>query len=178
MQKGDNYMFNVGEKVLYGTNGICIISDLKEQNFSGVKNTYYVLENSGLQQTIFIPADNTALTSKMRAVLSGEEILEFIRTFPEIQPFEWKEESRKRNEFFKQILSDGDRKNLVRMIKTIYRKKTEQNKSKKKINISDETSFKRAEKIIYSEIAAVMNIDYEAVVPFISETISLCHGPS
>ena len=111
-------------------------------------------------------------------VLSGEEILEFIRTFPEIQPFEWKEESRKRNEFFKQILSDGDRKNLVRMIKTIYRKKTEQNKSKKKINISDETSFKRAEKIIYSEIAAVMNIDYEAVVPFISETISLCHGPS
>ena len=76
--------FGVGDTVLYGTQGVCRIERTEKQRVRGNDIEYYVLcpvynENS----TVFVPMQNDALVSKMRSILSAEDIYEMIRSMPE-----------------------------------------------------------------------------------------------
>lgn len=68
-------MYQIKDAVLYGMQGVCEVEDIAEKDFSGEKRMYYVLmpvyQSSS---TIYIPVDNENSLSKMRKVLSAEEI--------------------------------------------------------------------------------------------------------
>ncbi|MBQ5918365.1 MAG: hypothetical protein IIW92_07380 [Lachnospiraceae bacterium] len=36
-------MYKINDNILYGSHGICTISDITEQNFGGEKKKYYLL---------------------------------------------------------------------------------------------------------------------------------------
>ena len=77
-------MFQVGDTVIYGTNGACRITGVVQKEFGQQKMEYYVLNPVyDLRSTIFVPKDNAALLAKMRRVLSAEEIYRLIRTIPQ-----------------------------------------------------------------------------------------------
>ena len=81
---------------------------------------YYTLkpvysENS----VIYVPMHNEALLHKMRRVLSPEEIYALIQAMP-YQEVSWIEDENKRKETCRDILSRGDRMELIRAIKALY----------------------------------------------------------
>ena len=166
-------MFNVNDKILYGTHGICKITNITEQKFNGSANRYYILQPlHNPSSTIYVPMDNEKLMSKMRRILTEEEIYKLIKAMPD-ENTSLIENKNERNERFRSILSSGDRTEIIKLIKVIYQHKEELKAIGKKLHASDEQFFKEAEKIIYDEFALVLNIRYEQVLPFIVDQISL-----
>ncbi len=161
--------FSVGDTILYGTNGVCKITDITEEKFNYETHKYYVLkpvfdENA----TVYIPFDNEKLISKMKRIISEEEINELIKSLKG-KEIEWIDNENKRKEKFKNIIYNGDREELMILIRTIYLHQEDLVKNGKKLHIMDERFLKDAEKLIYDEFSLVLNINREDVVPFILE---------
>lgn len=164
-------MYDINDTVLYGANGICKISDICEKDFSGTVKKYYLLRplaNEGM--TIFVPVENKTLTQRMRRILSTEEIYDLIGMITD-EPVEWIVDDTERKEHYRAILSSGDRRELLKMIRELYLHKQEQQSKGRKNHISDEQFLKEAEKLLYSEFSLVLNIKPNEVPSFIAKRI-------
>lgn len=165
-------MRKIGEVVLYGTDGVCRITDVTEKKFGKEITKYYVLKpvyrNSSL---IYVPVGNEKLESKMKTVLSKTEIDDMIESMPGAENI-WIENEPTRKVRYKEIIVNGDRRELIQMIKTLHEHREIQIKSGKKMHISDERFLKDAEKMLYDEIAHVLSILPEQVSAYISEKLA------
>lgn len=160
-------MFKINDNILYGSHGICTISDITEQNFGNEKKKYYLLHpHNNVSANIYVPMDNKKLINKMKRILSKEEIMDLIKIIPDTDS-KWIENKTERNEYFRSIIASGDRQNIIKLIKAIYKHKEDLNSVGKKLHTSDLQFFKEAEKIIYEEFALVLDIKYEQVLPFL-----------
>lgn len=164
-------MFSVGNIVSYGMQGICEISEITEKKFKSNVIKYYVLVPVfDKSSKIFVPIENETLTSKMRRILSKDEILNIIESMPDNEII-WIENDNERKEKYKEILSGGDRTKIVKLIKTLYLHQKHQKQIGKKLHISDERLLKEAEKLLYDEFAFVLNIDRNDVLSYIIDQI-------
>ena len=159
-------MFQINDTVIYGTQGACKISEIMQKKFAGKPMKYYVLkpiydENS----TVYIPEDNQGLVNKIIQAMPDEECV-------------WIENEHERKQAYKDIISRGDRLELVKLIKTLYFHQQAQQAKGRKLHMADERYFKEAEKLLYSEFALVLNIEPEQVVPFIANQIEVEGKPS
>ena len=160
-------MFQVGDTILYGANGVCKIKEITDKTFGENKKTYYCLQPLSNENTvIYAPVNCTELTSKMRRVLSAEEVHDIIRIISYEEPI-WYEDEAERKEKYHEIISDGDRINLGKMIKALYFHQQKQQANGKKLHQTDERFFKEAERILYEEFAVVLHINPEEVLPYI-----------
>ena len=165
--------FRVNDAVLYGTEGVCRIAEIAEQNFMGESRLYYVLKpiyTGGA--TIFVPVDSVALTAKMRRVLSPGEIYALISTMPNEATLSL-EDDNVRRDHCREILGSGDRTALVGMIKALYLRKQSQEARGREFHAVDERFLHDAEKILYDEFAHVLKIKRDQVLPFILEQIEV-----
>lgn len=165
-------MYNVNDIIIYGSQGACRIEEIVEKDFCGKKAMYYNLtllcnENA----TIFVPVNNAALTSKMKRILTLDEVHEIIDNIPNEETI-WIENENTRKEKYKEIILSGNRKDLVKLIKTLHLYKQEQLKKGKRLYSCDEIMLKEAEKLLYDEFALVLNIKRDAVLPFILDRIN------
>lgn len=164
-------MYNVNDTVIYSPCGVCRVHEIAERDFSGEPHVYYVLRPVGdSKNTFYVPTDNEQLTSQMRRVLSREEIDELIKTMPD-ENFIWIEDEGLRREEYRKILREGDRRKLVKLIKTLYIYQQNRREQRKKLHSADEHFLKDAENMLYDEFAYVLNIPREQVIPFIREHI-------
>ena len=166
-------MRQIGEVVLYGTDGVCRISEITEKKFGKETVRYYVL--SALYRSssvIYVPVGNEKLEAKMRDILSKEDIDALITGLPGEESI-WIENEPLRKIKYKEIITGGDRRNLFRLIKTLYEHRENQESSGKKMHMTDERFMKDAEKILYDEIAHVMGIDHRDVVGYITDKIGI-----
>ncbi len=163
--------YKVGDVVVYGVEGLCRISDITEKKFGKEAIKYYVLQQIGkADSVIYVPLNNDRSLSKMRHILTKQEILEALRLMPaETEP--WVENERERQKEFKETILYGESKDLLSLTRSLYLHKEEQVDKGKKLHIADERVFKDAEKIIYEEIAYVFGIKPEEVLDFIKSNI-------
>lgn len=166
-------MYCVGDTVLYGSQGVCRIVGTDEKKIGGNKIEYFVLkpvydENS----TVFVPSSNDNLMSKMRSVLSAEAIYQMIKAMPDEDTI-WIDDENERKQKYQKIISEGDRKKLVQLIKTLHLHKVSQQKKGRKLHQCDEGMLKQAEKLLYDEFALVLKIKPDEVLPFIMEQIEV-----
>lgn len=160
-------MYSIGQRVVYSSSGVCTVADIRPESFTGEQKEYYVLEPVfGTSSFIFVPLDNEKLLSRMRPLMTREQIFDLIRAIPD-EETEWIPENRIRAQAFQQILLDGEPRALLRMTKMIHRRKGELARRGKKNLMADETVFKRAEKILCGEIASVLGITPDEVHPLI-----------
>lgn len=164
-------MYSVSDTILYGTHGVCRIEEIAEKEFMGAKKEYYVLKPLGdPAATLFVPVNNEKAESKMRRILSKEEIYELIRTMP-YEEANWIEHENERKEEYRKIIAGGDRIELIRMIKALYFHKKKREEEGKRLYLSDERFFHEAERILYEEFQYVLNIEREELLPLIFEQI-------
>lgn len=164
-------MFQVGDTVVYGTTGVCTVEGLTEKEIARVKKQYYVLRPiSQSNSAVYVPADNEALLSKVRRILSPEEIGEVIRSaLPEAR--EWPENDVTRREMFSAVLAKGDRKELLLMVRAIYRHQKELAAQGKRLHVADERLMKEANRLISEEICVSLNIEPDEVEAYIAARI-------
>ncbi len=161
-------MFEIGAFVLYGSQGVCRVSDIRSEDFSGEAKQYYILTPADdAKMVIYVPTDAAALTGQMRPLLSPDELRQLIVEGSRADALEWITDPRSRNEAFKNILSGGDRRLLLRMLRTLHEQRTKQEASGKKLYAADEQAYERAQKLLRGEIAISMNIGPAEVQEYI-----------
>lgn len=167
-------MFKENDMVLYGTQGVCMIAEVTERKFKEKLMKYYVLKPVYKEgATVFVPVDNQELISKMKKVLSVDEIHQLIQNMPESVTIEWINNDNLRRDKYKEIMKSGDRQDLVSLIRTLYLKQEELKEIGKKLHATDLNIFNEAENILYEEFAYVLNIQKDEVGPFILKQIDV-----
>ena len=165
-------MFQVDDIVIYGVHGVCKIENIETKQFMGEKKEYYVLRPvSDEAATLFAATQSEKVLSKMRKILSREEVFHLIETMPE-QDYIWYENENERKEQYKKLIAKGDHKELIGMIKAIYLQKQKREAEGKHLYISDERFFKEAERILYDEFQYVLNIEKTELLPLILSKIT------
>ena len=152
-------MFEIGNYVVY-KNQVCIIKDLRINFFKG--KDYYVLSpllDSSL--TINLPADD--IENNLKAIMTKEEAIKLIESIPSIKMIESNDKMIE-NEY-KELLKTEKEENLIKIIKTTYTRKGKQ------VGEKDETYFNKAEKLLYSELAISLGMNYDEVKQYIFDTI-------
>ena len=165
-------MLAVGKMVMYGKNGVCRVNEIVDKKIGRENRKYYVLEPAykpGL--TFFVPVGQEE-NLKMHSVLSADEIYELIHTMPALSELEIDDERRRREEF-DALITGGDRKDLIRIIKTIYKIRQDRENNGKKLCAKDEQIYAQAQKILYDEFAVVLKIKPDQVVPMIINEIEV-----
>ena len=157
--------------VVYGANGICRVDGIREEAFNGKKQEYFVLKPIDSEgATINVPTDSEVLTGKMKKLLRADEVEILIRNMPNEETI-WIDDDRLCNEAYRAILSKGDRTELVRLTKTLYRRKKELSAKGKRLRSTDEQIMRQAESLLFNELAMVLEIERNDVLDFIYKKI-------
>ena len=165
-------MFQIGQTVLYGLEGVCTIEERQKVKVGHTRAFYFVLRpvfrpNS----TIFVPEDNEALLSKMRPILSAEEIAQILHDAP-LEELVWIDEPNERKAEYQKILVGGERLLLIRLIHALSQHRKKLEKHGKHLRSADEQLLRDAEKLLHDEFALVLNIKQNEVADYIRSQIS------
>ena len=156
-------MFSVGQNVLYGTNGVCVVNDITEKKVGKVSMEYYVLKPLDTNfSTLFVPTKNEALVKKIRGVMTKDMINGVLSKLPE--PGEWNDNKQERSEQFRAIITEGSCVELIRLIRLVRTHGQEQLAGGKRLHITDERFLKEAEKMICEEFSLVLHISRDEVL--------------
>lgn len=159
-------MYSVGQTVLYGSNGVCNIEEITTKEISGMSIDYYVLKPLYSQNsTLFVPVNNEKLVSKIRNVLSSDEINSILNNISECD--EWIDNKIERIDLFKNIISSGDCSQLIKLIRLIHSHEQLQISRGKRLHISDEKCLREAEKMVCDEISLVLGIDRNSALDLV-----------
>ena len=157
------FLFNVGNVVMYGSQGICKIDSIESKQIGKQTADYYVLKPLFNQSAVlFVPVDNQALTAKMIDILSVDEAKKLIKKAPDMPIISFDGENQKREQY-KLILASGKREDIASLIKTIRLEKETRRAIGKKLNLIDEQTVRKAELLLFNELAFVLGVTTDEV---------------
>ena len=165
--------FDIGEYVSYGINGMCNIEDIRPMKLSQrvEKLMYYILRpESNPKSTIFVPVNNQKLVSKMRELMTKDEINAMLVWMTD-RTLKREKDVRFRTESFHEILNNGVNQDLILMIRCLHRKRQELVQLGKKLPARDSNTLKTAERLVEEEFAHVLHIKCEEVSDYIRDVL-------
>ncbi len=165
--------YNIGDTVLYGTDGVCRIAEVSEQKVGKETLSYYILKPIyDDKATIYVPAQNERLLGKMKGILSEDEICDAIEKACGAKD-DWIFDDARRGEEFRKIVDSGDIAQITRLIRMIYKRRAEVTLRGKKLRVSDERTLKECEKILFDEFALVLGMKRNQVQRFLMDKFEI-----
>lgn len=162
-------MYQVGELVVYRGEGVCRVEAVGLLNIPGVQKDrlYYTLAPLYFGGKIYAPVDTCAI---IRPTLTKKEAIELVRTIPSIQAISCTDRNpRILNEFYSEKLCSYNCVSMIQVIKTAYSKRNNCHGKGSKPSSIDERYMKRAEELLYGELAAALEIPREDVLGYIAQ---------
>ncbi len=154
-------MWKINDIITYRTVGLCRIDDITTESFDKTPADYYVLKPLADEKSVIrVPCANSILCEKMRPLLTRSEAEALVEKMPSLS-LEWQENDKRRAEYFKGIIESGNRNDIAALIQTIRVKEAQLISNGKKLRASDEALVARAEKLLFSELAHVLNVSEE-----------------
>lgn len=166
-------MYHVGELILYGNMGVCRVTDVKEMSYTGdhVPRQYYILKS--LSQDCVISAPVRENKVFMRPIISKMEALSLIDKIPSMHAESYDSSLFKElTEHYQQSIETHDCRDLIEMTMSIYAKKQRLEQQHKKFGSIDERFMKKAEDLLFGELAAALEIPRDQVPGFIQERLA------
>lgn len=164
-------MYQIGDKVIYGVHGVCIIADQEKRLVDRRNLTYLALEPVGQEGSrYFVPTHNEAAMRKIRDVLTREELETLIRS-EQVHTDCWVRDENQRKQLYRELIGSADRSGLMRMVSTLYRHKASQNAAGRKCHLCDENFLKEAERLLVGEIAMVMDLGPDEAIQYIRDNL-------
>lgn len=160
-------MYAVGEKIIYGSSGVCVVTEICTPDFSREERgrKYYKLRPLYGSETIYAPVDTTAF---MRRVISPEEANALIARIPDIEEQVCDSHSitmlRQQYEAFFQ---GHDCEAYIRLIKGVHRKGS----GGRKLGQTDQRYMKRAQDVLHGELAAALEMRPEEMPAYIKSIL-------
>lgn len=156
-------MFSVGDKIIYGENGVCTVEKIAPLDISGASadKLYYHLSPLIGTGTYFAPVDSNAF---MRPVISREEAEALIDSMESIEPAICTDTRFNHvDAFYKELFKQHSCEALVAIVKGLKgRMSDKKNKSSRA-----ESTMKRAKDILHGELSIALGIDVSEVEGYI-----------
>ncbi len=162
-------MYSIGDNVLYGSNGVMTVVDIREELVGAVAHRYYILRAYGSrsESLIYVPVDNEKLVSAMRPLLSVEEANALLSPDAILPETVWVPDNRARAERFKGIIESGDRAAMLSMVRAVHESGLAREREGKKNYLTDENVKLKAEKILATELSIVLGVAEEELPSFV-----------
>ena len=172
-------MFTVGDTVIHNEFGMSRITNIRPLRFPGpALQDYYEmvpLTDDIYGTTFYVAVEQE---NKLRSPLTKDQILVLIEKMPETDPLEIPidgknrlQDAEKIKEIYKSLLNSVDPHDWLVLLKTIYRKKQKLSSQRKRISEFEASMMENGERLLYGEIAGVMEIPVNQVERFISRHI-------
>lgn len=166
-------MFQIGDTVVCGSNGVCQIEEigpiLSMGKAAANRGDYYTLkpcfDNGG---RIYLPVNSDKVV--LRYVLSRDEVNALVAEIESLDQITISSEKLRETEY-KNAVNSSDPRNLIRIIKTMHKRKKSRIENGKKSTAIDEKYSRIAEQRLYDELALALELDREAAKNYISKYI-------
>jgi len=166
-------LYQVGDQIIYGSNGVCIIEEIKmiEVPHTDEEKAYYIIKPIYQECRISVPVDTKMF---IRPIISKEEALALIDSIPQIdaQPY-FNTALRQLQDYYEKKLSSHACADLIELTISLYRKKQQVLEQKRKFGAIDERYMKRAEDLLFGELSVVLDIPKNEVRSFISSRLEI-----
>lgn len=163
-------MFQPGEIIIYGNTGVCKVLEITHPKLHGVDKSkeYYVLSPLFQDGTIYSPIDNPKVF--MRPVISRQQANELIDMIPGLQarPIH-SGGTQQLSEQYQEYFSTHNCSDLLELIMSLYAKKQQQLSSKHKVGQIDERYMRKAEDLLYGELAVALELTPKEVPAYIAQ---------
>lgn len=165
-------MFGIGENVVCGNKGVCVVENITTLNLSGVdkERQYYILKPlyaSG--STVYVPVD--APKESMRAVLTKTEAEMLLAKIPDI-PLLIITNDKLAEQIYKEGIRANKCEELVKIIKTIYLRRKHRIESGRKVTAVDAKYIRLAEENLYGELAVALDINKKDVEKYVADAMN------
>lgn len=165
-------MFEKGSLMIYDTTGVCRVEDIGVPAGLPVANKdkkYYKLAPVFGTGTIYIPVDTKVF---MRPVITKNEAEDLIRKIPEIREDICDTHNQKvLEDHYKASLMTHECEDLVQLIKTVYVKKKNLERTGKKTGKTDTQYMKRAKALLHEELSIALGIPVDEVEDYITKAV-------
>lgn len=165
-------MYQVGDLIVYGGNGVCRVLEIKPRDTRpGKGQLYYTLEPLHQNCMIFTPVDNPKVF--MRPIVSREEAERLIDQIPSMQAEAYHSRAmRELTEHYEACIKTHDCLDLLALTMSIHAKKQAAQEQKRKFGAVDGGFLRRAEELLFSELAAALGIQQEEVPDYIAARVA------
>ena len=160
-------MYSVGEKIVYGENGVCTVIKIAPLEISGTSKDklYYYLAPLIGTGVYYSPVDSGAF---MRPVISREEAEALIDAIPSIEPAVCNDSRFNHvDAFYKELFKQHSCEALVAIVKGLHGRLTE----RKTKSSRAESTMKRAKDILHGELSIALGIELTEVEDYIAQRI-------
>ena len=160
-------MYQVGEKIIYGENGVCTVEKIEPLAMSGAPKDklYYHLTPLVGSGTYFTPVDSGAY---MRPVMSREEAEALIDAMPGIAPAICNDNRFNHvDAFYKELFRLHSCEALVAIVKGLRSRMAE----RKTRSSRAEATMRRAKDMLHGELSVALGINIQDVESYIQERI-------
>ena len=165
-------MFEVGELVVFGTDGVCKVERVGALEIEGdaKDKQYYTLAPVGKNgnNRIYAPVDGKRVV--MRKVLTIDEARSFMDSLGKIGRLKIPDE-KKREDTYKAVLQSCDHVRITELIKEMYARRRERAAAGKKLPSVDERYFTAAENSLYNELCLSLNIEKDEVRGYMEKSV-------
>ncbi len=157
----------IGTYVMYGKTGVCLVKE--KTTISG--GQYYVLLPVGdSRSSVYVPCANADLLARMCPLLTREEI-DTLLTDVDTVKVAWIDDRNARAMLYRSIIGSGDRKELVRLLACLMRKKQERLTIGKRLSSMDENFLQECVRLVQEEFSMVLGIPANEVGLYIQERL-------
>ena len=164
-------MYEVGSLIVYGNTGVCRVESIgNRKNIDGDEQLQYALRPMYQSYDIYTPVENPKVF--MRPIISKSEAMELIDSIPTIDVKAYGGGAvRDLVEHYETRIKSHSCRDLMELMMSIYRKRDEVHSRKKKLGSVDLRFMKRAEDLLFGELAAALDIPRDQVTDFISKRL-------
>ena len=172
-------MFQPGTLVVYGATGVCRVEAIQQPEPHGTAQgkTCYLLKPLYQDGVIYTPVENTKVP--IRPVMTRKEADALISLIPTMRAETCRAPTvQALTQHYQAVIHSGDRRDLIRLMMSIYAKQQQAEAQKRRLGMVDERYMKQAERLLYGELAAALEIPFDQVQPYIArrvEEISSSH---
>ena len=150
-------MYQVGQKVFYGSHGVCTLLAVETKIVDRKQVSYYALAPvEHPDARYYIPTQNPAALAKLSPLMEPAE-LKAVFTGP-MDLSVWVADENRRKQRYRELISSGDRRSLIAMVYALYEHKKQQEEQGRKFHLCDENFLRDAQKLISMEVAVVLDL--------------------
>lgn len=158
-------MYQKGDYVVYGTKGVCLIEDVTMLDWgadciSSEKLCYKLTPRFVKGSTIYAPVENEKTV--IRSVMSREEAQAVLNRVKQLETL-WVKDEKEREASYRRALLSGNSMEWSRIVKTLYLRKQERQKTGKRMTCIDERYLHIAENILFGEMSLPLKLTVKEV---------------
>ena len=163
--KGDNYMFNVGDKIVYPMHGAGTIDAIEQKDILGEKQDYYIIKMPG-EVKVMVPISKASEVG-VRNVINKEEagkVLQVLEADETQMPNNWNKRYKENMEKMK----SGDIYEVADVVRNLSYKQKE-----KGLSTGEKKMLNNAKQILISELVLAEHASADEVENLIENKINI-----